>query len=98
MVWPTSAKVVLFETRAGDRLAGPRERCAVDLSARYVGGVTKVTESRELPDGKTWIAKIFARTALGGDENHDRHLRRGMEKTLRRIKDEVECRAVVTSR
>ena len=90
VVWPASAKVFLFDA---DRAIG---WSVLESGARwtyrleYVGGVTRVTESRELPDGKTWIGKIFARTALGGDENHDRHLRRGMERTLRRIKDEVE--------
>ena len=90
VIWPTNSKVVLFDE---DRVIGWR---VVESGARWtyrleaVGDVTKLSEHRELPEGKTWIAKIFARTALGGDENHDRHLRRGMERTLRRIKDEVE--------
>jgi uncharacterized protein YndB with AHSA1/START domain len=90
IIWPTSAKVFVHDT---DRAIGWN---VLESGARwtyrleYVGGVTRVTESRELPDGKTWIANVFARTALGGDENHDRHLRRGMEKTLLRIKAEVE--------
>jgi hypothetical protein len=90
VVWPTSAKVEVYDV---DRAIGWR---VVESGARWtyrlekVGEVTKVTESRELPEGKTWIATIFARTALGGDEAHDRHLRRGMERTLRRIKAEVE--------
>lgn len=93
VVWPASAKVVVFDT---DRAIG---WSVLESGARwtyqleYVGGVTRVTESRELPDGKTWLGTIFSRTALGGDENHDRHLRRGMEKTLGRIKREVEGEA-----
>lgn len=54
---------------------------------------TLLVERRDLPDGKTWIARIFARTALGGDESHDRLLRRGMQKTLARIKAEAEAEA-----
>lgn len=90
VVWPTNCKVETYEV---DEAIGWR---VVESGARWtyrlqqVGDLTKVTESRVLPDGKPWIAQIFARTALGGDERHDRHLRRGMEQTLQRIKDEVE--------
>lgn len=90
VVWPTNCKVFTFEPEQtiGWRVVESGARWSYQLD--QVGDVTKLTERRELPDGKTWIAQVFARTALGGDENHDRHLRRGMEKTLRRIKDEVE--------
>ena len=90
VVWPASAKIDLYddERAIGWRVLESGARWSYRLE--FVGGVTRLTERRELPDGKTWFAEIFARAALGGDENHDRILRRGMEKTLRRIKDEAE--------
>ena len=90
-VWPTSSKVTVFEP--GKELSfyvyGAAAQWTYELEPTATG--TRLIERRELPGGKRAIAsKLTARLALGGVESHDAELIEGMNKTLARIKAEVE--------
>jgi dimethylaniline monooxygenase (N-oxide forming) len=53
-------------------------------------GGTLVTESRQLPPKRPWLAKLSLDVFFGGTESHDAHMREGMRQTLDRLKTVAE--------
>jgi hypothetical protein len=54
---------------------------------------TVVTETREAFRDRPLVARVFARIALGGSEEHDDELRAGMQATLERLRAVAEDNA-----
>jgi uncharacterized protein YndB with AHSA1/START domain len=89
--WPTASRITEFvpEQRIAFYVTGSSTFWSYDLAPE--GDGTVVTERRELKGGKRGIlSKLTAAMALGGIDEHDVELKAGMEKTLARIKSEVE--------
>jgi hypothetical protein len=55
------------------------------------GDGTLVTESREMFRSRPFVAKVFTRFLLGGEEEHEEELRDGMRATLERVKELAEA-------
>jgi uncharacterized protein YndB with AHSA1/START domain len=91
VVWPSNSKIDTYdEGRAiAWRTLESGARWIYELEP--VGAGTRLVERRELPDGMTWLARVFARSALGGIDSHADELRDGMQTTVERIKAEVEA-------
>lgn len=49
------------------------------------GGSTRVTESRQLPAKRPFLAKLSLIAFFGGTERHDERMREGMRRTLERL-------------
>jgi uncharacterized protein YndB with AHSA1/START domain len=90
VVWPTSSKVVVYETERSIAWQTWESGARWIYELEPVGEQTRLVERRELPDGMTRIARFFARAALGGVESHNDELRAGLLTTLQRIKAEAE--------
>jgi dimethylaniline monooxygenase (N-oxide forming) len=56
------------------------------------GDGTRVTETRDLGDARTWLTKLFG-PLVGGADSHADELRAGMRQTLDRIKATAEAEA-----
>jgi hypothetical protein len=91
VVWPTSSKVVVHEAERSIAWQTWESGARWIYELEPVGEQTRLVERRELPAGMTWIARVFAGTALGGIESHNDELRDGMLTTLQRIKAEAEA-------
>ncbi|MEP6814365.1 MAG: SRPBCC family protein [Marmoricola sp.] len=89
LFWPTSAKVVAFV---------PNQKLAFRVRDNYTiwsfalephGTGTRITESREAPDGISDISGMLTKVMLGGQERFTEELRAGMRQTLTKIKDDL---------
>ncbi len=90
MVWPTAAKVVEFEAdrKIAFRVVN-RSIWSYELEPTATG--TKLTEQRRTPDGVLPFSNLLTRRAYGSIEKFESLLERGIDKTLARIKTEVEA-------
>lgn len=91
-VWPTFSRYV--DVARPHRLAfhvyGPAARWGYRLDAE--GNGTRITLRRDLKNGRpSWATIVLATLALGGPASHDVELVAGMERTLERIRAEVEA-------
>ncbi|MDQ3155985.1 MAG: SRPBCC family protein [Actinomycetota bacterium] len=89
--WPTNAKVVDFDhsKRLAFRIVENRTIWAYELEETATG--TKLTESRKAPHGVSGPSNFLTKRAMGGTDNFEAALERGIKKTLVRIKSEVEA-------
>lgn len=89
--WPTNTKIVTFEPerRLAFRVTENRTVWTYDLEPTENGG-TKITEKRTAPDGVSGLSRLLTRSVLGGTEEFEQGLERGMKKTLEKIKAAVE--------
>lgn len=93
--WPTAGRVTEFvpEKKFTTYVYGPAAAWSFELTPE--AGGTTVTERRVLKSGRRSIASVVtAALALGGIDDHDVELARGMEATLARIKAEAEATTV----
>jgi hypothetical protein len=51
---------------------------------------TRVTESRHLPARRPALAKLLLQVFFGGTDRHDERMRKGMRRTLERLKTAAE--------
>ena len=91
--WPTSAKVVRFAPHRdfAFRISENRTVWSFGLEPTAAGG-TLVIHRRETPDGISSVSNLLVDKLLGGQASFVPELRRGMVRTLERIKAEVESR------
>lgn len=89
--WPTNAKVTEFEPnkKLAFRIIENRTIWSYELEPTAAG--TKLTESRKAPNGVSAPSNFATERAMGGIENFEAALERGIKKTLARIKSEVEA-------
>lgn len=90
--WPTSAKIVEFEPqrRLAFRITENRTVWTYDIEPTDDGGC-RVTEKRTAPDGVSALSRFLTERVFGGTEGFEAGLERGMHKTLKTIKTEVEA-------
>lgn len=88
--WPTNSKIHVYdEGRAiGWKVLENRARWIYELKPEGEG--TRLTERREMPDGRTALGRFASAIAFGGSQVHDGELLEGMQTTLERIKQTVE--------
>jgi uncharacterized protein YndB with AHSA1/START domain len=89
--WPTTAKVVRFAPHRdfAFRIAENRTVWSYALEPAGDGG-TVVTHRRETPDGISSVSNVLVDKVLGGQQAFVPELLRGMNRTLERIKADVE--------
>lgn len=88
--WPTNAKVIEFEPekKIAFRIVENRTVWSYELEATATG--TRVTESRKAPEGVAKVSNVLTGRVFGGIDRFEAHLEKGIDKTLARIKSEVE--------
>jgi len=91
LVWPTRSKVVRFEAEReiAWRIKDNFTVWSLRLEPTADGG-TRVTQTREAPDGISDISVRLTKTAFGGVDDFAATLQRDMGTTLAAIKAEVE--------
>jgi uncharacterized protein YndB with AHSA1/START domain len=89
--WSTTNKVV--EADPGKAFSFETQQSAARWTYRMEpdGVGTLVTERREIYKDRPLVARVFARFALGGLDNHEDELRDGMKATLERLKSVAEA-------
>lgn len=91
MHWPTTSKVVDFEpdSKLAFRIIENRTVWSYELEETPTG--TRLTESRKAPNGISKASNFAVDKAMGGVPQFEVALERGIQKTLARIKSEVEA-------
>ena len=92
LVWPTRSKVVRFEP-CSDFAFRIKDNGAIwsyELVPTETG--TRVVHRREAPNGTSEVSVFLQRRVLGGVEDFDKEMARGMDVTLGRLKAVVEGR------
>lgn len=95
-VWPTRSKVTSYEPnkQVAFRIVDNGSQWIYDLEPLDTGTRTRLTETRDVSRGTTAVSNFLVDKALGGESAFETRLVRGMEATLRRIKDAVESSQV----
>ncbi|NMM88449.1 polyketide cyclase [Rhodococcus sp. SRB_17] len=95
LIWPTSAKVVRFEPNKSIafRIAENGTIWSYELEPTATG--TKVTERREAPHGTSKVSQFLVKTVFGGNDKFEVDLVKGMNATLKRVKNEAEAASVL---
>jgi len=89
--WPTNAKVIEFEPlrRLSFRIVENRTVWSYELQELPTG--TRLIESRRAPDGVSSVSNLLTSRAFGSTAAFEDALERGIQRTLARIKAEVEA-------
>lgn len=89
-VWPTRSYVKVFEPERtlALKIAENGTIWTYDLEPTADG--TRLTESRTAPNGVSNLSNFLSKHVLGGTENFEAELERGIQDTLARIKHEAE--------
>lgn len=88
--WPTSARVVRFTPETDFAFRITENRTIWSFQLQEVEGGTRVTQRRETPDGIAAISRFLITIALGGQRRFAKDLQAGMERTLDRLKADLE--------
>ncbi len=91
LVWPTQSMVTEYvpEQRLAFRIKDNWTVWSFTLTPTATGG-TRLVQRREAPRGISDISVKLTDALLGGVEDFTEELRAGMQRTLARIKDDVE--------
>ncbi|NLC97657.1 MAG: SRPBCC family protein [Actinomycetales bacterium] len=89
--WPTRSQVIEFEPnrRISFKILENWTIWSYGLEETPTG--TRVTHERHAPHGTSKLSKFLVKNFMTGAERFETHLERGMNKTLSRIKAEVEA-------
>lgn len=89
-VWPTRSYVKVFEPekQLALKIAENGTIWTYELEPTATG--TRVTEHRTAPHGVSQLSNVLTKNVLGGTENFEADLEKGMQQTLARIKAAVE--------
>lgn len=90
LVWPTRSKVVTFEPEKEIAWRVKDNFTVWSLRLEPTATGTKLTQTREAPEGISDISVRLTKTVLGGVDSFTQELQRDMGTTLGRIKAEVE--------
>lgn len=89
-VWPTRATVIDFEPEQRLSFAIKENGTLWSFDLEPTESGTKVTEARTTPRGVSGLSNFLTKNVLGGTQEFESDLERGIDETLRRIKTEVE--------
>jgi uncharacterized protein YndB with AHSA1/START domain len=89
--WPTTAQVVRFTPETDFAFRIKENRTVWSFQLQEVEGGTRVTQRRETPDGVAAISRFLVAIALGGQKSFTKDMQAGMERTLGRLKAELEA-------
>ncbi|MCK5890212.1 MAG: SRPBCC family protein [Aeromicrobium sp.] len=89
-VWPTRSYVKVFEPERTLALKIAENGTIWTYELEPVAGGTRLTESRTAPNGVSSLSNFLSKRVLGGTENFEAELERGIQDTLARIKHEAE--------
>lgn len=89
-VWPTRSYVKVFqpERELALKIAENGTVWTYELEPTATG--TRLTEHRTAPNGVSSLSNTLTKHVLGGTENFETDLEKGMQQTLSRIKTAVE--------
>ncbi|QDQ98332.1 SRPBCC family protein [Tomitella fengzijianii] len=90
-VWPTTSKVVRFESNKQIAFRVNENRTIWSYELISDGQTTTVTERREVPEGTSKVSQFLVKYFMGGTEPFEQNLAKGMDATLARIKREAEA-------
>ena len=92
LVWPTQAKVTAYdaERKVAFKVRENWTTWSFTLEPTADGG-TRLVERREAPEGISALSVGLTKRSLGGVPEFTDELQRGMEQTLRRIKNDAEA-------
>lgn len=90
--WPTTSRVVRFEPEraVSFRVDQNRTVWTFELEPAPTGG-TRVTQRRTIPQGVSGMSNLLTERVLGGTDRFEAGLGEGMERTLQRLRSEVEA-------
>lgn len=88
--WPTSAKVVRFSPHTDFAFRVTENRTIWSFTLQETDGGTRVTQRREAPDGLSSVSRALIGVAFGGPRDFNAAMQSGMERTLERLKAELE--------
>ncbi|GAA1737671.1 SRPBCC family protein [Aeromicrobium alkaliterrae] len=88
--WPTRSYVKVFEPERSLALKIAENGTVWTYDLEPTAAGTRLTESRTAPNGVSNLSNFLSKHVLGGTENFEDELQRGIEDTLARIKHEVE--------
>ncbi|MEG9225214.1 SRPBCC family protein [Aeromicrobium sp. Sec7.5] len=89
-VWPTRSYVKVFEPERTLALKIAENGTVWTYELEPTADGTRLIESRTAPDGVSNLSNFLSKHVLGGTENFEAELERGIQDTLARIKHEAE--------
>ena len=89
-VWPTRSYVKVFEPERTLALKIAENGTIWTYELEPTADGTRLTESRTAPNGVSDLSNFLSKHVLGGTENFEAELERGIQDTLARIKREAE--------
>lgn len=90
-VWPTRSYVKVFEPERELALKVAENGTVWTYRLEELdGGRTRLSESRTAPNGVSNLSNVLTKHVLGGTDEFEEGLQRGITETLQRIKAEVE--------
>ena len=89
-VWPTRSYVKVFEPERTLALKIAENGTIWTYELEPTADGTRLTESRTAPNGVSNLSNFLSKHVLGGTENFEAELERGIQDTLARIKQEAE--------
>lgn len=92
-IWPTTSMVKDFEPdkRLMFKVRENKARWSYDLEPLDGGTRTRIVETRDVADGTSSISHFLVDKFFGGNTNFETVLKADMNRTLQRIKAEVEA-------
>ena len=89
-VWPTRSYVKVFDPERTLALKIAENGTIWTYELEPTADGTRLTESRTAPNGVSGLSNFLSKHVLGGTENFEAELERGIQDTLARIKREAE--------
>jgi uncharacterized protein YndB with AHSA1/START domain len=89
--WSTTNVVVEAEPGEVFSFETKQSGCRWTYRLQPDGDGTLLTEQREMFRSRPFVAKVFTRFRLGGEDGHEAELRDGMKATLDRVKELAEA-------
>ncbi len=88
--WPTRSQVIEFEPekRISFKILENWTIWSYELEA--IDGGTRIVHTRHAPRGTSGLSKFLVKRFMQGPERFESHLERGMNKTLARMKGELD--------
>ena len=88
--WPTRSQVIEFEPNKRITFKIIENWSIWSYELEEIPGGTRITHTRHIPNGTSTLSKFLVKNFMRGPEHFEVHLERGMNKTLSRIKSELE--------
>lgn len=90
--WVTTSRVTRFEPERALAFRVDQNRTVWTFELEPASdGVSRVTERRTIPQGVSGVSNLLTERVLGGTDRFEAGLDEGMERTLQRLRSEVEA-------